>query len=159
MFNMQQPPFFFGGGRGSVSQTDPMASYVAQTVSNCTMTDVIQRFQRKDRILFALFRTSSAYSTRYTCGPTLPTLIFSAAFRRRNCSGLQIFLILMEKTMRFFSFFAIAVIAAASLAVSGCGGTDTASNSGGSAATAESSQSSVTPVAGEMVIFEVTGMS
>ncbi len=67
--------------------------------------------------------------------------------------------------MRFFSFFAVAVIATVSLAVSGCGGTETATPSndgGGAAATAEGSSSSTTPATGEgltPVSFNVTGMT
>lgn len=76
------------------------------------------------------------------------------------------FFILMEKAMRFLSFFAVAVIAAASLAVSGCGGTETAAptttDGGGAAAPAEGSSSSTTPATGQgltAVSFDVTGMT
>ena len=72
----------------------------------------------------------------------------------------------MEKTMRFLGFFAVAVIAAASLAVSGCGGTETAPSGGGTTTTApgssEGSSSSTTPATGEeltSVSFDVTGMT
>jgi len=66
--------------------------------------------------------------------------------------------------MRFLSFFAVALIAAASLAVTGCGGTETATttNSGGAATSSEGSQSSNTPATGEeltQVSFNVTGMT
>ena len=71
----------------------------------------------------------------------------------------------MEKTMRFLGFFAVAVIAAASLAVSGCGGTDTAPSGSGTTPAAngasEGSSSSTTPATGEgltTVSFDVKGM-
>ena len=86
-------------------------------------------------------------------------------FERRNYSGLQNFLLLMENTMRFLSFFALAVLATASLAVSGCGGTtDAPSTGGGTTTTAPSeggSQSSKAPAAEGLttVSFDVTGMT
>lgn len=68
--------------------------------------------------------------------------------------------------MRFFSFFAVAVIATASLAVSGCSGTETAptTNGGGATAPAEGggSSSSTVPATGDgltAVSFNVTGMT
>lgn len=68
--------------------------------------------------------------------------------------------------MRFLSFFAVAVIATVSLAVSGCGGTDTAPVGGGTTPAAnggsEGSSSSTTPATGEeltSVSFDVTGMT
>jgi len=67
--------------------------------------------------------------------------------------------------MRFLSFFAVAVFAAASLAVSGCGPTETAApstDSSSPAAAAEGSTSSTEPATGEgltPVSFDVTGMT
>ena len=66
--------------------------------------------------------------------------------------------------MRFFGFFAVAVIAVASLAVSGCGGTETAptTDGGGAVSTEDGSQSSTAPATGEgltAVSFDVTGMT
>lgn len=66
--------------------------------------------------------------------------------------------------MRYLSFFVVAVIATASLAVSGCGGTETAptTDGGGAAAAAEGSTSSTAPATGEgltEVSFDVKGMT
>ena len=68
--------------------------------------------------------------------------------------------------MRSLSFFAVAVIASVSLAVSGCGGTETAPGGGGTTTTApggsEGSSSSTAPATGETltaVSFDVTGMT
>ena len=68
--------------------------------------------------------------------------------------------------MRFLTFFAVAVVATASLAVSGCGGTESAPGGGGTTTTApggsEGSSSSTAPATGETlteVSFDVTGMT
>ena len=60
----------------------------------------------------------------------------------------------VENTMRYLSFFAVAVLATAAIAVSGCSGTETATN--------ESSTSSTAPAAAQgltEVSFDVKGMS
>ena len=67
--------------------------------------------------------------------------------------------------MRFLSFFAVAVIATASLAVSGCTETDAPNTGGGTTTTAPSeggSQSSTAPATDDAlttVSFDVEGMS
>ena len=69
--------------------------------------------------------------------------------------------------MRSLSFFAVAVIATVSLAVSGCGGetstTPAGGGGGGATTTTEGgSQSSTTPATGDTltsVSFDVTGMT
>ena len=67
--------------------------------------------------------------------------------------------------MRFLTFFAVAVVATASLAVSGCGGTETSAPStdgGGAAAPTEGSTSSAVPATGQeltTVSFDVKGMT